>query len=420
MTTYDEAVAKILENIEVLPTEKKALLKCLGQVAAKNIRSSITLPQRAMAGPDGYAVRAADIASATKDAPVTLEILESVRAGWLPRRRVEPGTATRIMTGSVVPNGADCVVRFEDTDEPEEKNGPNPSFPSDVKIYVSSAAGTGMFAVGQMVQKGQVVVPKGTVIGPGQISALTTIGKREITVFRRPVLAIICTGDELVSTRLPLRPGKTYNSNGPALIAQVTHHGGVARVLGIARDNRASVEKKIRQGMSADAILISGGVSKGDFDLVRLVVGKLGRVEFNRIAMGPGASFSFGVVTVSTAEQERTVPVFALSGPPAGCLINFETLVRPALKKFLGYAAVHHPEVEAVAMEAALTKAPFNFAKWTELRRTESGYQAFFNSEAGFGSLSSLGASNALTILEKGARIEPGDKLKVLPLDWVQ
>jgi molybdopterin molybdotransferase len=420
MTTYEQAVARILGSIQVLPLEKKALSKCLGQVAAEDVKSSITLPQRPMSGPDGYAVRAVDIAGATKDSPAILDIRESVRAGRLPKQKVQPRTATRIMTGSVVPDGADCIIRFEDTDEPEEKNGPNPCSPSKVKIYVSAAAGAGMFAAGQFVRKGQVVVTKGTVIGPGQISALTAIGKDNIKVFCRPVAAIICTGDELVSAGRPLRPGKVYNSNGPALVAQVAHHGGIARVLGIARDNQASVEKKIRQGMSADAILISGGVSKGDFDLVRLVVGKLGRIEFNRIQMGPGASFSFGVLTVSSAGRKRTVPVFALAGPPAGCLINFETLVRPALKKFLGYSAVQHPEVVAIAAEAVSTKAPFNFAKWTELKRTENGYQAFFHSEAGMGALSDLGVSNALTILEKGTRIEPGETLKVLPLDWVQ
>jgi molybdopterin biosynthesis enzyme len=119
-----------------------------------------------------------------------------------------------------------------------------------------------MSAAGQFVRRGQVVVPKGTVIGPGQISALTTIGKDKIKVFRRPVVAIICTGDELVSAGRPLRPGKTYNSNGPALVAEVTHHGGIAKVLGIARDNEDSVERKIQRGMIADTILISGGVSK--------------------------------------------------------------------------------------------------------------------------------------------------------------
>lgn len=420
MTTYGQAVARILESIQVLPVEKKALSKCLGQVAAEDVYSSITLPQRPMSGPDGYAVRAVDIAGATKDTPVILEILESVRAGRLPKQKVQPRTATRIMTGSVVPDGADCIIRFEDTDEPEEKSGPNPGSPSKVKIYVSSPAGAAMFAVGQFVRRGQIVVPKGTVIGPGQISALTTIGKDKIKVFRRPVVAIICTGDELVSAGRPLQPGKTYDSNGPALVAQVTHHGGIAKVLGLARDTQASVEKKVRQGMSADTILISGGVSKGDFDLVRLVVGKLGRIEFSRIQMGPGAAFSFGVLTVSSAGRKRRVPVFALSGPPAGCLINFETLVRPALRKFLGYTVVHHPEVEAVAVEAISSKASLNFAKWSELRRTENGYQAFFHSEAGIGALSALGCSNALTILERGARIERGEKLKVLPLDWVQ
>jgi molybdopterin molybdotransferase len=136
--------------------------------------------------------------------------------------------------------------------------------------------------------------------------------------------------------------------------------------------------------------------------------------------MGPGAAFSFGVLKAAAGNQKRIVPVFAMSGPPAGCLINFETLVRPALKKFLGYSVVHHSEIEAQAVDAVSTKAPFNFAKWTELQRTESGYQACFHSEAPMGALSALAISNALTILERGASIQPNDRVKVLPLDWVQ
>jgi molybdopterin molybdotransferase len=436
MTSYEDAVAEILGNIGVLQSEERPLHLCLGQVAAEDVRSSISLPQQATSGPDGYALRSADIATASKETPVTLKIGETVHAGSLPRQKVQPGTAARIMTGSVVPKGADCVVRFEDTDEPEAKNGPRENCPSEVKIYVSPAAGSNISAAGHVVQRGTLVVPKGTVIGPGQISALTTIGKTKIKVFRRPVIAVISTGDELMAAGSPLKPGKSYNCNTPALVALIRHHGGIPKTIGIARDNQASLERKFARALelSADVIITSGGVSKGDFDLVRLVLGKLGRVVFNRIMMGPGAAFTFGVLSRDTGKRKLTVPVFALSGPPTGCLINFETLVRPALRKMLGYAEIRHPKVEAQAADAVSAKAPvkptkmpskstgapFNFVRWTNLAHTETGFMAKFNPADGLGFLATMATSNALTILPIGASIKPGDKVQVLPLDWVE
>jgi molybdopterin molybdotransferase len=443
MTTYEEAVAKILDNIATLQAEERPLHLCLGQVAAENIRSSISLPQQATSGPDGYALRAADIATASKEHPVTLKIGETVHAGSLPRQKVQPETAARIMTGSVVPKGANCVVRFEDTDEPDGKNGPRQNCPMEVKIYVSPAAGTNISAAGHIVQKGTLVVPKGTVIGPSQISALTTIGKTKIKVFRRPVIAVISTGDELMAAGSPLKPGKSYNCNTPALIALIRHHGGIPKAVGIARDNRASLERKFTRALalSADAIITSGGVSKGDFDLVRLTVGNLGKVLFNRIMMGPGAAFTFGLLSRDSGKHKQTVPVFALSGPPTGCLINFETLVRPALRKMMGYTVIHHPKVEAKAVDAVAPRKPlsapkkssgsskapsplpvasFNFVRWTNLTHTEAGFLAKFNSADGMGFLPTMATANALTILPVGASVKPGDKVQVLPLDWVE
>jgi molybdopterin molybdotransferase len=161
-----------------LPPEEKSLSKCIGQVTAEDIYSSIDLPQLASSGPDGYALRSADISTANRENPVTLQIIETVRAGLLPSRKVRQGTAARTMTGSVVPIGADCIVRFEDTDDPPEKNGPNQSCPSAVKIFVAAEAGANVIKAGSIVQRGTLIVPKGTVIGPVQISALISIGKK--------------------------------------------------------------------------------------------------------------------------------------------------------------------------------------------------------------------------------------------------
>lgn len=211
-----------------------------------------------------------------------------------------------------------------------------------------------------------------------------------------------------------MRPGKSFNSNTPVLAALIQHHGGVPKVLGIARDTPKSVSQKLSKAATADVVLTSGGVSKGDFDLIRLMIGESGKVLFNRIGMGPGASFSFG-----TLGQKQT-PIFALAGPPTGCLINFETLVRPALRKMLGHNELRHRVVEAEALDSAVNKAPFNHVRWTKLVRNETGYTVRFEVGEDSGMLPSLSHANSLTILNRGTNVKAGDKIQVLPLDWVE
>jgi molybdopterin molybdotransferase len=420
MTSYEEAVAIVLRYVEAMPAEDRPLPGCLGQVTAEDMRSGLSLPQTSIAGPDGYAVRSADIAGASREAPAILRVGETVRAGRIPRREVKAGTAARVMTGSVFPRGADCVVRFEDTDEPPDKNGPNRNRPKRVRVYVAEKAGANLRRAGSAVKRSALVVPKGTVIGPAQISALTAIGTTSLKVIRRPVVAVIATGDELVSTGKPLIPGRTYNSNTAALVALVTHYGGIPKVLGIARDRQESLRLKLSCGLAAaDAILTSGGVSKGDFDLVRLVLGTMGKVLFSRIRLGPGVAFSFGMLgRESSAGKSVPVPVFALSGPSAGCMINFEALVRPALLRMLGHTSLRHPEVEAIALDAAAVKRPLPFVLWTKLEQVEGRYRVTLNEANGPGFLPQLASANSFTILPEKSTIDPGDKVRVWPLSW--
>jgi molybdopterin molybdotransferase len=419
MLSYDDAVKTILDNVKRLGTEKKPLLACVGHVAAENIYSDFDLPQSAVSGPDGYAVRSQDIKRASPDNPVILRVSATARAGRVLKRTINPGTVIRIMTGAVLPNGADCVVRFEDTDEPGDKNGPNKDNPSRVKIYVAARPGDNVRPAGSNVRKGTLIVPKGTLIGPAQVSTLASIGKERIKVIRRPVVAIIATGDELISLGNPLAPGKTYNCNAAAIASLTAHYGGIPKILGIARDNEAALVSKIQRGMNADAIVTSGGVSKGDYDLVRLVLGKLGKLVFSRIKMAPGAAVAFGVINRPSADnKDLPMPVFSLAGPPAGCLINFETLVRPALLKMLGLAAVTHPSVEATALDSIPQKMKMSFVKYTHLQETKDGYRVTLNITGKAGTLASIAAANSLTVIPEGSVVKAGDKIRVLPLDW--
>ena len=419
MTSREEAGAKILETVAALEAVEQPLVKCIGQVPAEDIYSAYDLPQAASSGPDGYAVKSADIIPASRENPVLLRIIDSVRAGSLPKKVITHGTAARIMTGSVVPRGADCVVRFEDTDEPGNKNGPNQCKPTKVKIYIPEAPGANIRTAGCNSSKGSLVVAKGTVIGPAQIAALTAHGITMLKVIRRPVIAVISTGDELIRAGKPLSPGKSYDCNAAALAALISHYGGIPKVLGIARDTMRSVEARIGKGLKADAIITSGGASKGDYDLIRLVLGKMGTLIFYTINTGPGAAVAFGLLKrPSGIAGAASIPLFALAGPTSGCLINFETLVRPALLRMLGYTNIEHPDVQAEALDASPDKKRMAFAKWTTLQKVNGCYQVSLNASNGMGMFASLAAANSLTIIPEGCSIEAGDTVQVLPLDW--
>jgi molybdopterin molybdotransferase len=419
MNNYEEAAEAVLKNIHELDVEEKPLFESIGQVLAEDVYSGFDLPLKDQSGPDGYAVISGDIKDASEGNPVTLKIIETVRAGYLPQSSVRHGTAIRIMTGSVVPEGADCIVRFEDTDEPGNKCGPNKNNPSMVKVFKSGAPGMGIAKAGVSVKKGALIVSKGTVIGPAQVSVLTTVGKAVVKVIRRPVIAVISTGDELIDLGTPLLPGKAYNCNAMAVAALVSHYGGIPKLLGIASDNEKSVLGKIRKGMKMDAIITSGGVSKGDYDLVRSVVGKLGEVVFARVNVGPGASVSFGLVNKQADNKgEEPIPVFALAGPPVGCLINFEMLVRPSLLKMLGKDNLEHPVIEAVAKDAIPEKRAMNFTRWTKLEKDNGVFRVEINRADNLGALAAIATANSLTIIPVDTAVNEGDSIPVLPLDW--
>ncbi len=413
MPTYAEALDTILSNVKTLEAEDRPLGQALGQVLAEDVYSDYDLPLRDTAAFDGYAVQSGDIRKAGPGTPVTLAIAGAVRAGYLYPKPVLPGTAIRIMTGSVVPEGADCIVRFEDTDEPGNKSGPNPHPPARVKVYISQAPGANINRSGSSIHRGSLLLARNTLIGPPQLSALAAIGRRSVKAIRRPRVAIITTGDELIRPGTPLSPAKTYNGNEVALRSLVLHYGGAPSVLGIARDTESALASRMQKGLAADAIITSGGVSRGDYDLVRLVIGRMGRVVFHRVEMRPGASFAFGL---AKKPPKGEIPVFALSGPPSASIVNFETLVRPAILKMRGLQDLRHPAVEAAIEEAAANRTPVDHVSWTDLQRGDEGYRVRQLDRGGL--LANMAAANSLTVIPGGAQIEAGEQVQVLPLDW--
>ena len=241
MISYQEALRIILENARPAEPEERSPAACAGQVLAQDVHALQSFPPSDVSARDGYALRSVDVRDAGRQNPIHLRVVESIRAGAMARKHVHPGTCSRIMTGAHIPEGADCVVQFEDTDEPRGGQGTPVLRPKEVKVYVPAEPGTHIRRAGSAMSEGTLLMTAGTIIGPPQISALVTSGLHRVKVIRRPRIAVIATGDELQSMGRPLAPGKIYNSNGPAVASMVSYYGGIPKVLGIARDREASL-----------------------------------------------------------------------------------------------------------------------------------------------------------------------------------
>ena len=333
--TYEAARQLILEKIRPLEAETVPLLDALGRALAEPVVATLDLPRFDNSAMDGYALRAADSGPGT-----ALKVTGYLAAGSLDRPPVHPGCAVRIMTGAPLPPGADAVVPVEETDGGE----------TTVTLRRSATRADHIRFRGEDIRCGEEVLEAGTVLRAPEISLLASLGQAQIEVVRRPRVAILSTGDELVELGEPLPEGRIVNSNSWALAALVRELGGVPLPLGIAADTLESLEEKLAAGLEADLLITTAGVSAGDRDLVREVLANLGVEQvFWKIDIKPGRPTAFGV--------KGRVPVFSLPGNPVATLVTFEEFVRPALLKLMGQRQVMKPPVRAVLAEA-VTKKP--------------------------------------------------------------
>lgn len=331
--SVDEALARILERFAPLPAEEVALEDAVGLVLAADVRAPNDVPPFANSAMDGYAVRAADTAGAKRDEPVALPVAMDIAAGQFADRELATGSAARIMTGAPLPPGADAVVRFEDTDSGDAV----------VVIYVAAARWQNVRQAGEDVRKGEVVVAAGAALRPAEIGVLATAGARRVRVIPRPRIAVLSTGDELVEIDETPGPGKIRDTNRYSLMAAVRAAGAVPVDLGIARDTAEDLRAKFRRATEAHVIVTSGGVSVGDYDLVKVVMRELGSMDFWSILMRPGKPVAFGEILGR--------PIFGLPGNPVSALLTFELFVRPALLKLQGRRLLHRPTATARLVE---------------------------------------------------------------------
>jgi molybdopterin molybdotransferase len=329
MPTFEDARATILAHAIVLGAEHVAVLEAVGRVLAEGVVAPWDMPRWDNSAMDGYAVRAADAV-----APAWLRIAGYIPAGSDPKEHVAAGTAARILTGAPVPAGADAVVPVEET---EERDG-------NVLLTQPVRPGAHVRRKGEDIRAGETILRAGTVVGPAEVSLLASFGRLSVPVVRRARVAILSTGDELVEPGQALAPGKIHDSNALAVAAAVRQLGGEPIVLGIARDDRTSLRALLAEGLQADALVTSAGVSMGDRDLVREVLADLSvRQVFWKVDIKPGRPTAFAI--------RGDTLVFSLPGNPVSTLLTFEQFVRPALLKMMGHQALLRPSVQAIFQE---------------------------------------------------------------------
>ena len=415
MITVDQALEKVLEHVAILEAEESPILSCLGQVLAEDVLSAVNIPPLDNSAMDGYAVRSADTGGASRKSPRTLRVIGTVAAGVVSQLEVEPGTAIRIMTGAPVPDGADAVVKFEDTDESDRRG-----VPAEVGVLIEVAPGAEIRRAGEDIAAGSLVLSKGTMLRAAEVGVLASLGCKKVKVIRRPVVAVLATGDEIMDIGKPLVKGKLYNSNSYSLAALVQRYGAVPKMLGVALDNEDSLMDRLSSGREADVVITSGGVSLGDYDVVREVLEKEGEIIFWRVREKPGKPLVFGLLKGRTKTgKAKNVPFFGLAGNPVSAMVNFELFARPAILKMMGRKNLTKPTVRAVVEDAIENTDGRRVFTRVLVEKRGDGYFARLTGPQGSGILTSMALANGLAIVpEDEPGVEPGDVVEVMMLDW--
>ncbi len=405
MLTVAEASERILAEIRPLAIESVALRQALGRVCAEDIPATVTMPPWSNSSMDGYAVRSADITPVMSGEPVKLRVVATIAAGEFASRPIKRGEAMRIMTGAPVPEGADSVIRKEDTDEGGGK----------VEIRDARDVWKNIRPAGEDFQRGDVLAKRGNPIKPALIGVLASSGVSEVKTFKRPRVAIISSGNELVDIDEfdEVTAGRRIISTNTYTLDALTRvAGGIPLDLGIAADTKASLKRKLDSASDSDLILTSAGVSVGDLDHTRDVFASLGgKQKFWKVRMRPGAPLAFGML--------NGVPWLGLSGNPVSAMVSFELFVRPALRKMQGNAALFRRTVtvtleEEVKIGAKLT----HFLRAVVTRKEDGTLVARLTGHQSSAALTSMARANALLIVpETSPTVAKGSELKAMMLD---
>ncbi|TAJ09099.1 MAG: molybdopterin molybdenumtransferase MoeA [Nitrospirae bacterium] len=398
LTPLHEAQKIVLDATQVLGLEKVGLVESLGRVIGEDLIALRDNPPWDNSAMDGFAVRHEDIKqehAITK--PVVLKVVEDVPAGKVATKSVGPGEAIRIMTGAPVPKGANVVIKVEDTEHT----------PDSVKVFKPEPSGSNIRPQGEDVRKGDCIIPKGTQLRPGEVGMLAILAKPFVFVHQRPRVAILSTGDELADLDERFDEDKIINSNSYGIAAAVQEAGGIPILLGIAKDQPAALKEKISHGLNADILVLSGGVSMGDYDFTKAVFKELGaEMNFWKLAIRPGQPLAFGKIQGKLA--------FGLPGNPVSSMVTFEQLVRPAMLKMSGHRSYGRPVVQAAFQETFSKRTDRRHFLRGILTRDAGGFTVRTTGDQGSGILTSMVKANCLIdIPQETERLKPGDPVTV-------
>ena len=401
MIQVQEARDQILSKIKVKGVEKVSLDQALGRVLAEDIISRVNNPPLDNSAMDGYALIAQDIVTATPESPIKLEVVEEIAAGYSAKGTLKPGQAMRIMTGAPVPSGANAVLMQEDTEK--ESNFILCMDKADDQENIRKA--------GEDVKVGETVLKKGITLNPAHIGMMAVVGRSQIAVSQRPTVAILSTGDEIMELDETPEGPQIFNSNGHMLAAQIKSAGGIPFYLGIAKDTEKDLMEKFTWALKADIVVSSGGVSVGDYDLVKASLQKMGQeMLFWKVAMKPGKPLAFGRI--------GETPIFGLPGNPVSSFVSFEQFVRPSLRKVQGCADLTHKTVQA-KLTRTINKKPGRLHFLSSMVSWADGeYTVTPAGEQGSGILKSAANANGLLIFPlESSEIQQGQEVAVQLLE---
>ena len=415
MLSVEEARERILSHFSRLDAVDTPLLESRGRVLDEDLTAPFDIPPLANSAMDGYAVRSADVTSASDSQPVLLPVAGAVAAGELPDRPVPPGGAIRIMTGAPIPDNADAVVPFEDTDESERRR--DGRVLDQISVKTGALAGDNVRPAGEDIEAGELVLKRGTVMRAAEIGVAASLGRDSVLTIRRPSVAIISTGDELISPGSPPEPGKIYNSNAFSIAAMVERYGGIPRIMGIAKDTIEALSEVLDASIDSDMVVTSAGVSKGDYDVVKDVLARRGAITLWSVRMRPAKPLAFGTLD---GPNGRKVPHLGLPGNPVSAMVAFEQFGRAALHVMLGIPLSPKPTVEAVTDDPVHNHDGRRVYARVVVYKTESGaYRARTTGNQSSGVLTSMAAANGLAICPDDVAVIPaGQIVTVEMIDW--
>jgi len=420
MLRFSEAKKNLLKNIDRLPTVKISLSEnILNTVLAENIISQENIPNYNNSSMDGYAIKSSD----TKKAPVLLKIIGEIKAGGIFSEKLKTDEAVKIMTGATIPKGADAVVMVENTKEKREVG----SGKWEVKILKPVKKGENIRKVGEDIRKGEMILKKGTVLNPAQIGLLASIGKTKIKTVKTPKVTIITTGNEIVSSSVKKLPkGKVRNSNLWTLTTLIKRDGAIPVCVKKISDNLEKIKWAIKYAISeSDAVIISAGISVGEYDFVRVALKQLGvKMLIFQIAIKPGKPFAFSKMTRSVTPnlfrglKTRSVPIFSLPGNPVSTMVTYEELVRPAILKMMGKQPTVLPNLKAILQHDICKKhGRKEFLRGIFSKKGEK-YLVQSTGPQGSGILKSISKANCFIVLdEKTSFIKKGTSINIEILD---